>query len=384
MTEKRRRVLHGIGTLGVAGLAGCLAGDQGGNGGGGEDTETEADDGSSDDDTDEDTATATPEPLNVGMVYALGGLGDKSFNDMAHQGIQDAAAEMAVEFKNSEPQRAEDFATLQKQFAQSTSPVYDLVCTIGFAQTSALVENAQQFSDQKFMLVDSVAQTEGGDLIPNVANYVFEEQKGSFQVGHLAGLLTTMDYSVGAGSTNGDTVVGFVGGKEIPLIKKFQAGYEAGVAHADDGIEVRAAYAGAWTDPAKGKEIALSMMDEGADIVYHAAGGTGIGVFQAAQERGRYAIGVDADQSRSSPEHSDVIVASMTKRVDTAVFTSVENVFNDNFQGGSVNALGLDDGGVEAVIGQDFEGELPSSVTDALASSRQAIIDGEIEVPTEP
>jgi basic membrane protein A len=373
MERKRRQVLQGIGATGIAGLAGCLASDQAG------DTPTETsmnDDGS--------TPTPTPEPMYVGMVYALGGLGDKSFNDMAHQGIQDAAEKLPVEYKNAEPERAEDFNTLQKQFAQSSDPDYDLVCTIGFAQTSALVSNAQQFTDQKFMLIDSVAKTEGGDLLPNVANYVFDEHKGSFQVGHMAGLLTTMDFSKGGGSTNSDKVVGFVGGKEIPLIKKFQAGYEAGVAHADSGIEVRSAYAGAWTDPAKGKEIALSMMDEGADIVYHAAGGTGVGVFQAAQEKGRYAIGVDADQSKSSPEHSNVIIASMTKRVDTAVLTSVENVYNGEFQGGSVNALGLKDDGVAAVIGQDFEGKIPTKVTDAMKSSRQAIIDGEISVPTKP
>jgi basic membrane protein A len=377
MQRKRRQILQGIGATGIAGLAGCLASDQAG------DTPTETS-MNEDDDDDGSTPTPTPEPMHVGMVYALGGLGDKSFNDMAHQGVQDAADQLPVEYKNAEPERAEDFSTLQKQFAQSSNPAYDLVCTIGFAQTSALVSNAQQFTDQKFMLIDSVAKTEGGDLLSNVANYVFDEHKGSFQVGHMAGLLTTMDYSKGGGSTNDDTVVGFVGGKEIPLIKKFQAGYETGVAHADSGIEVRSAYAGAWTDPAKGKEIALSMINEGADIVYHAAGGTGVGVFQAAQEKGRYAIGVDADQSKSSPEHSNVIIASMTKRVDTAVLTSVENVYNDEFQGGSVNALGLEEDGVAAVIGQDFEGEIPSSITDALESSRQKIIDGEISVPTEP
>jgi basic membrane protein A len=374
MSQKRRQVLRGLGTLGVAGLAGCLASDQ--------PAETETDDDSNGD-GDGDTETPTPEPSHVGMVYALGGLGDKSFNDMAHRGVQDAADQLPVEYQNAEPERAEDFSTLQKQFAQSSDPDFDLVCTIGFAQTSALVENAQQFTDQKFMLVDSVAETDDG-LLSNVANYVFEEHKGSFQVGHLAGLLTSMDLSEGAGSTNDDKVVGFVGGKEIPLIKKFQAGYEAGVDHADSGVEVRSAYAGDWTDPAKGKEIALSMYDEGADIVYHAAGGTGVGVFQAAQEESRYAIGVDADQSESSPEHSDVIIASMVKRVDTAVLTSIQNVYDGEFQGGSVNALGLEQDGVAAVIGQDFEGTLPSSVTDALESSRQSIIDGDISVPTEP
>lgn len=315
------------------------------------------------------------------MVYALGGLGDQSFNDMAHEGIQQAAEDLNVEYQNAEPERSEDFNTLQQQFAQNEDPDYDLICCIGFAQTSALVENAPQFPDQNFMLVDSVAENDDGELIPNVANYLFQEPEGSFQVGHLAGLLTGRDFDVGGGSTNDEKVVGFVGGMEIDLIKGFEAGYRAGVAHADDSIEVRSAYAGSWSDPTTGNEIATSMIEAGADVVYHAAGGTGAGVFRAAQDEGVYAIGVDADQSRSAAEFSDVIVASMVKHVDTAVYTSVENVIDDSHRGGEVVSLGLEQGGVEAVVGQDFEGELPDDVTSALEESRQAIIDGDIDVP---
>ncbi len=361
MKRDRRAILKGMGTVGIAGMAGCLVED-----GGGDNT---------------DGGTPTPDPTNVGIVYALGGLGDQSFNDMAHQGIQQAADEMNVEFRNAEPEQDADFSTLQQQFASEEDPAYDLICCIGFAQTSALVENAPQFSDQNFMLVDSVAENDAGELIPNVANYLFNEPEGSFQVGNLAGQLTTRGFDVGGGSTNDDTVVGFVGGLENDLIKGFEAGYRAGVAHVDEGIEVRSAYAGSWSDPTTGNEIAVSMIGEGADVIYHAAGGTGVGVFRAAQDEGIYAIGVDADQSRSASEYSDVIVASMVKHVDTAVYTSVENVVNDDHQGGSTNSLGLESDGVEAVIGQDFEGELPSEITGSLEDSRQAIIDGEIEVP---
>lgn len=350
----RRQFLTATGAAGIATLAGCVGG-----GGGGDET-------------------------NIGMVYALGGLGDKSFNDMAHQGVKNAAEDFDIEFENTEPSGPSDFKTLQQKFAQSENPTYELICCIGFAQTSALVENAAQFPDQNFMLVDSVATKENGDLFGNVANYVFKEHQGSFQVGHLAGLLTGMDFSKGGGETNEEKVVGFVGGKEIDLIKKFQAGYEAGVHHADSGIEVRSAYAGSWSDPAKGKEIALSMYDAGADVVYHAAGGTGTGVFGAAQEKGRYAIGVDSDQSKSASEYKDVIVASMVKHVDTAVYTSIENIVNESFKGGNVNALGLADGGVEAVIGQAFQGKLPGEITSKLESSKQAIVDGDIKVPTKP
>ncbi|MFC4449767.1 BMP family lipoprotein [Halorussus aquaticus] len=315
---------------------------------------------------------------NVGMVYATGGLGDNSFNDMAHRGVQQAADEFAVEFQNAEPSSPSDVATLQRRFARSQNPDYELICCIGFVQAEALQRNAQRFSDQRFMVVDTVVEQ------PNVASYVFKEQQGSFQVGHLAGLMTDMDFSAGAGETNDDLTVGFVGGKEVPLIKKFEAGYLAGVEHANPDVNVLSAYAGAWSDPAKGQSIANSMYDNGADIIYHAAGGTGTGVFKAAQSSGRYAIGVDADQSESLPDYADVILASMVKHVDQAVLQSVERVVNGNFQGGSVNRLGLQENGVEAVYGSQLASEIPQEVKSALEQSKQRIVNGEITVPTKP
>ena len=350
-TIDRRRVIQGIGAAGVAGLAGCLGGGGGSDG------------------------------TNVGMVYALGGLGDNSFNDMANKGIQDAEADFEVSYDNAEPSGQDEVPTLQQRFAQSTDPDYDLVCTIGFNQLSPLENTAADFPDQNFMIVDAVLEED------NVASYVFKEHEGSFQVGHLAGALTTEGYSrefdSGTYQTNGETVVGFVGGKENPLIKRFEAGYKAGVDYANEDVDVRTAYAGSWSDPGTGKEIALSMYDSGADVVYHAAGGTGAGVFQAARERGRFAVGVDSDQSRST-DQEDVIVASMVKHVDTAVYTAVESVVDDAFPGGETDSLGLANDGVEAVLGQRYEGELPSAIVSGLEESKQGIVDGDIEVPTEP
>ncbi|WP_115862620.1 BMP family lipoprotein [Halorussus litoreus] len=314
--------------------------------------------------------------VNVGMVYATGGLGDNSFNDMAHEGVQQAAEEYDVEFQNSEPSSPSDVGSLQRRFAQSGN--YDLICCIGFVQQDALSENAQRFGDQRFMVVDTVVEQ------PNVASYRFREHQGSFQVGHLAGLLTTMEFSAGAGETNEAPTVGFVGGQEVPLIARFEAGYVAGVRHANPDVEVLSAYAGSFSDPAQGQSIANSMYDNGADIIYHAAGGTGNGVFRAAQSTGRFAIGVDADQSQSIPEYSDVILASMVKRVDQAVFESVESVVNGEFAGGSVNELGLEQNGVEAVYGQDLGPEIPEDVKSALEQSHEAIVAGDIEVPTDP
>lgn len=322
------------------------------------------------------------EGTNVGMVYATGGLGDQSFNDMAHTGIQEAEAEFDLSYQNAEPDGPEDVGELQRRFASSEDPDYDLICCIGFVQETDLVDNAQEFSDQNFMIVDAVVQDEDGNFIDNVANYIFREQEGSFQVGVLAGMLTGMEYDHGGGSTKTDEqMVGFVGGMEIPLIERFEAGYKAGVKYVDENIAFTSAYAGDWNDPSTGQEIASSMYDDGADIVYHAAGGTGSGVFEAAQSEGRYAIGVDHDQSVTAEEFSDVIIASMIKRVNVAVYNSAENVINGEFRGGELNDLGLAEDGVGAVIGQDFEGEIPTEITDEIESTREAIIDGDIDVP---
>ncbi|GGL59124.1 BMP family lipoprotein [Halocalculus aciditolerans] len=364
------KTLGGAGTLAMTGLAGC-------SGGGGNETTTQS--GGSESGDSEDAETTSSDPTNVGMVYALGGLGDKSFNDMAHRGVQEAEDEYGVSYQNMEPGSQSEISTLQRKLASSQSPSYELVTTVGYVQADALKTNAEQFPDQQFQIIDSVVDMD------NVSSYTFKEHQGSFQVGYLAGLLSTQDFSAGTGSTKPDEkVVGFVGGKEVPLIQKFEAGYRAGVKHADDSIEVRAAYAGAYNDPATGKEIALSMFDEGADMVYHAAGGTGIGVFKAAQERGRFAFGVDSDQSKSASEYADVILASMVKRVNNAVFECVGNVVNDEFDGGSVHSLGLAEDGVACVYGAELGGDIPQSAKDKLATSKEQIASGEIEVPQKP
>ncbi|WP_435347515.1 BMP family lipoprotein [Haloarchaeobius sp. HRN-SO-5] len=373
----RRTFLKGAGLTGTLALAGCISStdDTGGN----TDTDTDTETDSTDDGTTETTDGGDGgSDVNVGMVYATGGLGDKSFNDMAQQGAIQARDELGISFDQAQPEQNSDFSPAQRQFAESGDPDYDLISCIGFAQTDAVTQNAEQYPDQHFQLVDSVVEKE------NVANYVFREHEGSFQVGHLAGLLTTRDFSAGGGSTSPDsTTVGFVGGLDVPLINKFQAGYEAGIEYANGDVTVESTYVGSFNDAATAREAALSMYDAGADIIYHAAGASGLGVFQAAQERGKYAIGVDADQSRSEPDFADYIIASMVKRVDTAVFNAIESEVNGNFQGGGVVTLGLEADGVACVYGQTLGDSLPSDIKTAVEDSRQAIIDGEITVPTE-
>lgn len=369
----RRRLLAGGGAAAATALAGCTGrlGVLGGNGGGDDDA------GDSPQTTtagvDEDDAAAT-----VGMVYALGGLDDRSFNDAANRGIQRARLDDGVEYTNHEPDSVSEFAEVQAELAASTNPDYDLVCCVGFLQAEGLSATAPEHPDQQFMIVDSVVDAD------NVASYVFREHEGSFQAGHLAGLLTTSDVNLGAGATDPEeTTVGFVGGVDMPLIHKFEVGFEAGVAHADEDVEVLTEYLGNFDDVQGARDIAAGMYDDGADIVYHAAGGAGVGVFQAAQASGRYAIGVDSDQSRSNPRYADVVLASMVKRVNVAVYDAATATVTDDLPAGEVVSLGLESDGVGVVYGTSLGPAIPDDARDALSASRERIVSGDIDVPSE-
>ena len=378
----RRTFVKATGVAGIAGLAGCSGGPTGGT-----DTATDApetgDGDSGGDSGGEETTTAEPTDdgpaANIGMVYATGGLGDGSFNDQAQQGALQAEEELGISFNEAQPDEVSQFSTFQQQFAGSTDPNYDLVCCIGFLQADALSDSAESYPEQNFMLVDSAVDA------PNVNNYVFAEHEGSYLAGLMASLLTTQEFSAGAGSTAGDsTNVGFVGGVESDLIQKFEAGFVAGVQAGSDDVDVSTNYTGSFNDPAAGKEAATAMYNSGADIVYHAAGNTGTGVFQAAQEQEKFAIGVDRDQSITKPSYSDVILGSMVKRVDTAVYTSIQSVVEGNFEGGNTSELGLDQEGVALVYGDQLGSEIPQDVADQVATAREDIIAGDIDVPSSP
>jgi len=371
----RRTFVKAAGVAGIAGLAGCSGGPSGGS----TDTETEAD---SDDGGMETTAAETTESgpaADIGMVYASGGLGDGSFNDQAQSGAQRAEEELGISFDEAQPEGTSEFGTFQQQFAESSDPNYDLVCCIGFLQVDALTDNAESYPDQDFMIVDETVDAS------NVASYTFKEHEGSYLAGLMASLLTTREFSAGAGSTVSDsTNVGFVGGIETDLIQRFQAGFEAGVSAGNDDVDVSTSYTGSFTDPAAGREAAAAMYNSGADIVYHAAGNTGTGVFGAAQEAGRFAIGVDRDQSVTRPSYADVILGSMTKRVDTAVYDAVEATVDGEFPGGEAVSLGLAEDGVNLVYGDSLGSEIPDEVADQVATAREDIVAGDISVPMSP
>jgi basic membrane protein A len=297
--------------------------------------------------------------LRIALVLSVGGLGDKSFNDSAYEGLSRAAAELGIDPLYGQPeQMAED----EKYLRQYAEEGLDLVIGVGFLMKDALEQVAGEFPDTRFAIIDAqVAE-------PNVASLIFREHEGSFLVGAIAGLIT----STGK--------VGFIGGMDIPLIHKFEVGYTEGVKHVRPDAEVLVAYAGsgpqAFHDPVKGKSLALSQFERGADIIFQAAGSTGNGVIDAARERGLFAIGVDANQNYMAPGH---VLTSMLKRVDISVFEIVKDVVEGSFEGGE-HVYGLEIDGVGYALDEHNEGLIPAEVIEQVAVIKQDIVEGRIRV----
>ena len=305
------------------------------------------------------------------LVLDVGGLGDQSFNDSAYAGLQRAKREFDVQTEYLESSSPTDYVDNLTQLADSG---YNPVFAVGFLMTDAVNEVAPQYPETNFAIVDSVAEAD------NAASLVFREQEGSYLAGVVAGLMTQEDTEY---TNPDDKVVGFLGGQESDLIGKFQAGYEAGVESVCSDCEVLVQYAGstpeAFNDPARGKEISLQQINQGADIIYHASGATGAGLFEAAGEKGIFAIGVDADQAKLFPNAP--ILTSVVKRVDNSVFQTIEDARNDDFPGGEVVEFGLDDKGISLAPFGRFDGDVPQNVKDEVDEARQGIIDGDIKVP---
>lgn len=352
-TLGRRSFVKAAGAGTLVSLTGCLGGDGGDGGGGGSDDTT-----------------------HVAIVYPVAGLGDQGFSDNAQQGLIQAEEELGINYAEGEPGSNSEFTDFHNQFASSQNPDYDLIIGLTFDQVTPIEEVSGDFPDQNWTIIDATVEDRD-----NVSSISFTEHKGSYLAGTLAGHIATEGFESDTVSAPGEGVVGFVGGSRNPVIERFEAGYRAGVKDFDESIEFRSAYAGEFNAPDQGQSIAQSMYGEGADVVYHAAGGTGIGMFEAAQEAERPAIGVDTDQSKTASDYADVIVASMIKRMDNAVFTTIENVVNGEFDGTSNIELGLADGAHELVYGQSIGDAVSESAREEVDTVRQQIIDGEISPP---
>jgi basic membrane protein A and related proteins len=301
----------------------------------------------------------------VGLVFDVGGRGDKSFNDAAFEGLERARAQLGVEARYLEPQGSADRESALRLFAASG---LDLVIGVGFIFSSDIDEVARAYPNVRFACIDYAPR--GDSMPPNVAGLSFREEEGSFLVGAAAGLLSKSQH------------VGFVGGMTGPLIRKFEVGYVEGVRATCPACEVHSAYAGttpdAYRDPAKGKALAVSQIALGADVVYHASGATGHGVFEAAREAKALAIGVDADQHDEMP---GTVVTSMVKRADSAVYQVIERVLQARFQGG-MQVFGLKESGVDWVHEGPHAAKLPTGVVQRVEQLRGEIASGQRSVPT--
>src|SRR5919197_5277533 len=312
------------------------------------------------------------EAKKVGVVYDIGGRGDKSFNDSAYAGLQAAKQEQGDKITTKDVEPNPDGSNRKELLDGLASEEYGLIFGVGFLFSEDIAKSAKENPDVKFAVIDGLdnlcTQNKNLDCIG------FKEQEGSFLVGAAAALKTKSN------------VVGFVGGLEGDLIKKFQAGYQAGVKYIADQkgkkVKVLVDYAGttpqAFRDPAKGKELALKQIGQGADVIYHASGGTGAGVIAACASKGKYVIGVDSDQSlTASPAERKWILTSMLKRVDNAVHKTINDYVAGTAKGG-VQTFGIKEGGIDYAQNQynkDLLGDIPATLDDL----KQKIASGEIK-----
>ena len=362
----KSKKLLAVGVIAALGLAACGSDDDSGSASTDAPDSTEA---TTENTTDGTDAPATGDGATVGVVYDITGRGDRSFNDAAGAGLDEAKAEFGVVGLESTPTGDGDRAERVQGLVDEGS---GLVVGVGFLFEDAMNTVAAANPDTSFAIIDSVVD------LPNVASLVFSEEQGSFLVGAAAALKTQTG------------TVGFIGGVENDLIQKFQAGYEAGVAAVDPDVEVLVNYItqppdfGGFNDPARAKEIAAAQYEAGADIIYSAAGSSGLGAFEAAADAGEpgdvWAIGVDSDQYQLvAPELQPYILTSMLKRVDVATFDTIA-AFNDGTFVPGVQVFDAASGGV----GYSTSGGFIDDITDQLDELAAQIASGDIEVPSTP
>ncbi len=305
------------------------------------------------------TGTAFAAEFLPAVVFDMGGKFDKSFNEAAYNGAQKFQKDTGIAFREFEVTNVAQREQALRNMARRGANV---VVAMGFAQATAVETVAKEFPDVKFTLIDMVVD------LPNVQSVIFKEHEGSFLVGMIAALASKT------------AKVGFVGGMDIPLIRKFALGYVEGAKYVNPDIEVYQNMTGttpsAWNDPTKGGELARSQFDRGADVVYAAAGGTGVGVYQAAKDSGKFAIGVDSNQNYI---HPGTMLTSMIKRVDVAVYDAFATARDGTWKGG-IRVLGLAEDGVGYSIDEHNRALISAAVEKRVEQARADIIAGKLKV----
>jgi len=312
--------------------------------------------------------------IKVGIVFDIGGKNDRSFNAAAWEGVKKAERELPICLYDVEPGNPTSIEPAMRAFAEKD---FDLIIGVGFAQGPILQKVAEDYPQIKFAIVDGVIfEKDGKTPKKNVASLVFREHEGSFLVGMIAA----------AKSKTG--VLGFVGGMDIPLIHRFAKGYEEGAKSVNPNARVIDNYVGvtdaAWNNPGKGKELALSQIGQGADVIFTAAGNSGLGAFDAVEQYGkneqgeanRFVIGVDSNQNGVKP---GFVLTSMVKRVDVAVYDVVKEVLDGRFAGG-FHVFGLDKDGVAYAMDEHNRNLIPEDVLKRVEESKAKIVNGEIKV----
>ena len=312
--------------------------------------------------------------IKVGIVFDIGGKNDRSFNAAAWEGGKRAQNELPICLYDVEPGNPTSIEPAMRAFAEKN---FDLIVGIGFAQGPIMQKVAEDYPNIKFAIIDGVIfEADGKTPKSNVASLVFREHEGSYLVGMIAA----------AKSKTG--VLGFLGGMDIPLIHKFETGYEEGARSVNPNIRVIDNYVGvtdgAWNNPGKGKELALAQIEKGADVIFTAAGNSGLGAFDAVEQYGKnaqgeankFVIGVDSNQNMVKP---GFVLTSMVKRVDNAVYDAIKEVLEGRFKGG-FHVFGLDKDGVAYAMDQYNRPLIPQDVITRVEESKAKIVAGDIQV----
>jgi basic membrane protein A len=298
--------------------------------------------------------------FRVALVLDRGGKDDKSFNASAYKGATEAKEKLGIALKYVEATDDNAFEGLLRAFAKKD---FDLIIGIGVSQAEAMKKVAAEFPQKHFALVDAEVKA------PNVRSLLFQEHEGSYLVGAIAAM------------TSKTGKVGFIGGMDIPLIRRFEMGYAAGARKVNPNVKVVANYVGvtseAWNNPPKAKELAVSQYGSGVDVIFGAAGASGAGIFDAAEEKKKFAIGVDSNQNWIKPGY---VLTSMLKRIDTAVFNAIQDAKNGKFAGGT-QRFGLNNQGVDYAVDANNEKILASDVRKRADAIKADIVSGKITVP---
>lgn len=311
--------------------------------------------------------------IKVGIVFDIGGKNDRSFNAAAWEGVRRAEKDLDIVLRDVEPGNPTSIEPAMRAFAEEN---FDLIIGVGFAQGPIMEKVAKDYPNIKFAIVDGVILDKDGKPLLNVASLVFREHEGSY----LVGMLAAMKSKTG--------VLGFVGGMDIPLIHRFETGYEEGAKSINPNIRVIDNYVGvtdsAWNNPGKGKELALSQIERGADVLFTAAGNSGLGAFDAVEQYGKnadgiankFVIGVDSNQNGVKP---GFVLTSMVKHVDNAVYDVVKEIKDGKFNGG-FHVFGLDKDGVAYAVDSNNQMLITPEETKKIEAAKRKIIAGEIKV----